>query len=209
MIDVQELLAKMDGLSILTSYLPGAEQPNSEGWAKINCPFHADTVASGALNVDTKRFKCFACNHSGDVIDVIAILTDKTRVAVMELFRRQLDVQPAKGVSSAIVEEYHAALKMNAELQAELFKRKGITKESISRFRLGWNHRGKRLTIPVRDKTGEYVNIRQYDLLKLHDPKSKMTNIKGHGDLELFPWEQLENPAVIITEGELKAIHLH
>lgn len=42
------------------------------GWSKIRCPFHSDDHPSARINLDTGRFRCFACNApSGDSFDVI------------------------------------------------------------------------------------------------------------------------------------------
>jgi len=41
------------------------------GWRKMKCPFHGDKHASAAINYDENRFKCFGCEASGDVYDLI------------------------------------------------------------------------------------------------------------------------------------------
>ena len=47
--------------------LPGV----GHGWRKMRCPFHGDKHASAAVNYDENRFKCFGCDVSGDIYDLI------------------------------------------------------------------------------------------------------------------------------------------
>lgn len=47
--------------------LPGV----GHGWRKMRCPFHGDKHASSAINYEENRFKCFGCEVSGDVYDLI------------------------------------------------------------------------------------------------------------------------------------------
>lgn len=50
----------------------GASLPNrGSGWRKMKCPFHEDSHASAAVNYDKNRFKCFGCQVSGDIYDLI------------------------------------------------------------------------------------------------------------------------------------------
>lgn len=50
----------------------GAEYvPLRLGWASMYCPFHEDRTKSGSVNTDEGWFKCFTCDVSGDVYDLI------------------------------------------------------------------------------------------------------------------------------------------
>jgi len=50
----------------------GAKVPSrGNGWRKMKCPFHDDSNASAAINFDANRFKCFGCEVSGDIYDLI------------------------------------------------------------------------------------------------------------------------------------------
>lgn len=41
------------------------------GWRKMRCPFHGDKHASAAVNYEENKFKCFGCEVSGDIYDLI------------------------------------------------------------------------------------------------------------------------------------------
>jgi DNA primase len=47
--------------------------PEGVGWKSMRCPFHADSVASGRVNVDLNAYKCHGCKMSGDAIKLIEI----------------------------------------------------------------------------------------------------------------------------------------
>lgn len=48
-----------------------AEPYNLIGWVKVKCPFHNDSHASAAVNIELGIFKCFACEVSGDTYSII------------------------------------------------------------------------------------------------------------------------------------------
>lgn len=207
-IEVKDVLERLEGQGFLRKYFPEAEPPNASGWMKFKCPFHADTNPSATFNIDTKGFKCFACNKTGSAIDLLSEATKKPRHLVVELLARELGVSSSKTISGELIEGWHSALRLNADVLKALEIKKGLSIESIIRWRLGWNQKLKRLIIPVRDEAGNVINVRQYDLLKVHDPRSKMTNLRGHGSLHLYPAEMMKQDDLVVTEGELKALHL-
>jgi DNA primase len=45
--------------------------PDRMGWVKVKCPFHGDTHASAAVNLEQNYFKCFACTMAGDTYKII------------------------------------------------------------------------------------------------------------------------------------------
>ena len=49
----------------------GASVPYGTGWRKMKCPFHGDKHASAGVDEDKCKFKCFGCEASGDVYDLI------------------------------------------------------------------------------------------------------------------------------------------
>ena len=50
----------------------GAERvPSRKGWAKMKCPFHEDSHASAAVNLDSNIFRCHGCQMKGDGFSII------------------------------------------------------------------------------------------------------------------------------------------
>jgi hypothetical protein len=46
--------------------------PEGTRFRKMKCPFHEDRNASASVCTEENRFRCFACDISGDSFDVIA-----------------------------------------------------------------------------------------------------------------------------------------
>ncbi len=184
-------------------------EPDARGEAKIQCPFHDDRTPSCSVNVRNKLFKCFGCGKEGSVIDLWAQVTGQPRHAVVTLLARTIGVTPDYAVNPRIVEEYYGALRLSAELLELLEKSKGLSGESVDKFRLGWDAKARRLTIPIKDEAGLFVNIRSYDLLKIHPPAKKYTSLARHGQIRLVPHEALQgSEEIVVAEGELKMIGL-
>ena len=65
--------------AILEHY--GATVPTRKGWAKMKCPFHNDSHASSAVNLDLNIFKCHGCQYKGNGYNIIK---DKEGVSFRE-----------------------------------------------------------------------------------------------------------------------------
>src|SRR6185295_2322373 len=101
---------------------------------------------------------------------------------------------------------WHAALMQSAEILDVLHKLKGVWRELCVEWRLGWDGDAQRITIPIRDARNRYVNVKKYDLFKMHAGKEKYISLKGYGEARLFPEQALEAEEIDIVEGELKMI---
>ena len=55
--------------SILEYY--GAKVPIRRGWAVMKCPFHNDSHASSAVNINENIFKCHGCQYKGNGYAII------------------------------------------------------------------------------------------------------------------------------------------
>jgi DNA primase len=55
-------------LESLGQYIP----PGSKsGRVKVKCCFHDDNVASAVIDFQNQRYRCFACDTSGDAVELI------------------------------------------------------------------------------------------------------------------------------------------
>lgn len=110
------------------------------------------------------------------------------------------DLQPAA------IEASHKRLMNSTVVLDRLLEERGLNREVVERFKIGWD--GDRYRIPVKDASGNYVNVRRY---KLKAPaKQKMYNLKGCGSGSmLFPMEALESDTIVLCEGEMDALLLN
>lgn len=175
----------------------------NETSVKVKCPFHADDNPSCVVYLDKPGFKCFTagCAAHGDILTFLARLLNSTRAVIYHDLSTRYQLEKASVINADTVERYHAGI-----WQAEPFLRelrlRGITDDDIRQYRIG-EDRG-RITIPIKNAHGLYVNVRRY--LPGAPGAEKMRNTKGHGQARLFPIEQLEYNRIVICGGELKAI---
>jgi len=173
------------------------------------CPFHGDTVASARFHQEKEIWQCFACNIGGNIVDFEARLrgcsTDLAEKFV-KIYRGSTPTVPDTEVA-----EKHEALLQRPDLIDRLMKERGITKDLVDRYKLGWEADGfGRLWIPIF--FGEFViNVKRWDVfyrdstgeeLKQRKNRKMLPYKKGYSMELLFPYDQLERKSLMITEGE-------
>lgn len=170
---------------------------------KVCCPFHGDTQPSCGINVEKRLFKCHAagCGADGDFVSYLARLLKTTRALVLQDLSTRYDVDEAKTIDASVVERYHAGIWEAGPLLKALRDR-GVTDALIRKYRLGVDD--GRVTIPIKNERGLFVNVRKY--LPGAPGNTKMRNTRGHGKIRLFPIEQLKYDRIVLCGGEMKAI---
>lgn len=193
------VLAELDRYGLPYHFADGDE-------VKCICPFHSDTSPSCFVNLEKAIFICRAaqCGAKGDVIDLLARHMKVARKLIMTEFGKRYVLNDEPTVRPTVVERYHSAIWLaEAEtLRNELYKR-GLTDEDIRKYRLGF--KDGRITIPIANLSGHYVNVRSY--LPGAAGTDKMRNLKGRSKIpRLFPYAQLSYNRIVVTGGEIKAI---
>lgn len=175
----------------------------SETTVKVKCAFHDDKHPSGVINIEKRNFRCYTagCDHSCDFISFLARALKTTRAVVYADLASRYKLETAKIIEGTTVERYHAGI-WKAQPFLKALHDRGITNEDIRAYRLG-EDRG-RITIPIKNAHGVYVNVRRY--LPGAPGPEKMRNTKGHGTPRLYPIEQMTYSQIAICGGELKAI---
>lgn len=86
----------------------GGQLPhNRQGWVKMKCPFHGDTHASAAINIQENAYKCFACGVQGDSYDLVMHEEGVNFVKAKQLAERisptlSEGVRPGRGTSGRV-----------------------------------------------------------------------------------------------------------
>jgi 5S rRNA maturation endonuclease (ribonuclease M5) len=87
--------------------------------------------------------------------------------------------------------------------------RRGLSKETLERFEIGWSDDDRAYTLPIRAASGSLLNVRLYRI------EAQQTKIWSYGSLgmdasSIFPESVLQdNHAIIIAEGEWDAMMLN
>lgn len=181
-----------------------AFEPSSSDEVRLRCPFHEDRHASCSMNVKKGLFKCQAegaCGASGDIVTFIARALKTERAVVWADLSTRYDLDNAKTVDADYVERAHSKIGSAGPLLEEL-RARGVTDAMIRKHRLGYDQ--QRITIPIKNAAGVYVNVRKY--LPGAPGEQKMRNVKGRSKLRLFPIEQLKYQTLLLAGGEIKAI---
>lgn len=169
----------------------------------VCCPFHADENPSGSIQVSSGQFRCHTAGcpkPKADFIGFLAGTLKSPRAAVETELATRYDLTADHIIDATVIERYHRQLPAAQPLLRELYAR-GITDETIRRWRLGED--AGRITIPIKNMAGLYVNVRRY--LPGAPGKDKMRNTRGHGHIRLHPIEQIKHEKIVICGGEVKA----
>jgi hypothetical protein len=174
-----------------------------EGEIRVCCPVHEDETPSVNLNVEKNLWKCHAasCGAKGDIVSFLAYSLECERGTAIADLSERYDLGLVKTISPDRVEQWHSKIGKVEVLRKELYDR-GLDDQDIRRYRLGVDQ--GRITIPIPDEGGRYVNVRKY-LPGAPGPK-KMQNTRGYTGTALYPVKQLEFDQVVICGGEVKAI---
>lgn len=152
-----------------------------EGENNLKCPFHEDSTPSLTLNWEKGVYHCFGCGAKGKVSGLVKAVTKQN---VWRDLKRK-------------IVEWNQRLLADEELLAHLKSEKGISRETIEEYRIGWD--GERYTIPTTH------NVRRYR------PRAqpKYVNTRGFGKSELYPAGFLdsENSEIWLCEGEIDTLN--
>lgn len=190
---------------ILKEYLQVDYQPGDKG-PTVRCPWHDDKTPSAQIFIDEKtaKFCCYACIDRKN----IDFETYIGRIKKIDVLAARREIERLYGYETSgildvdIIEKYHTAVWTSTEALDQL-ERRAVTKDIIRKYRIGYN--AGRITIPVPNRFGLYVNVRRY--LPGAPGKLKMKNQKGCGKKpRLYPFSQLDYDTIVLCGGELKAL---
>ncbi len=167
---------------------------DSKNQAKVLCPFHADSDPSLSINLEAMVFNCFGCGKKGNAIDILNEIWEcgskKARSALCATAKGKLHI-----FDKQEVERYHSYLLEHKELMDFLTINKGLSDDTIDKYNLGYDQKIKRYIIPIYNKYGHIINLRQYSTIH----KSKMLNASAQ--INIFPQYPVKDK-IYICEGE-------
>lgn len=170
------------------------------------CPFHKEKTPSFTVNKDTGEWYCHAGCGGGAEKEFIAKYYDVST----EVAKHALDYFNKNGKFPFPTDEFinkcHDEL-CNMPREIEEMRVYGWTRETIDKLHLGYDD--GRITIPVKSRTGYWVNVRRY--LPVHrrlqgSNNAKCMNIKNLGQRRYYPYEAFKQDKIYVVEGEKDCI---
>ena len=231
----EQIKRAIDIVDLVGDYLPLRREGRN---FKALCPWHNDSRPSLHVNPERQSFKCWVCDIGGDIFNFVMKMEGvEFREALTMLADRAgipLAAQRPSQGGSAVVDEkqllyqamawaeeqYHQCLLHAAEAEAarRYLAERGITADSIARFRLGFAPEGwdwllsraqktshkiptlERLGLVVRRQAGSgyYDRFRGRVLFSIRDPQRKPVALGGR----ILPGVNTQEAAKYINSPE-------
>ena len=141
------------------------------------CVFHEDTKPSLSINLKTGDYKCFSASciagAGGSIFDFYSERTGCSFQQSFKHFADQTGVELNNSepeIDIKIVNSHHANLLRSETLMSFLLMKRGLTLESIKKFKLGFV--SDRYTIPVLDEHGK-VKRRSLNMIEISPEAGK------------------------------------
>jgi hypothetical protein len=174
----------------------------------IVCPFtswpdrHPEGKDKSFKIYDDGTFKCFGgtCNAHGDIINFYSIYhgVDNQR-AIKELSLKFGIVKPLPNNRVRDVDDAHRYLLGNDAILNRLLNERGITREIIQRYRIGYNN--KRLVTPIIIN-GKTINRNRHDIFKELRKFGENKSIWERGvPIHPFPYDNINKDNLVLCEG--------
>ena len=156
------------------------------------------------FNSESGQYECKKCGEKGNIFTLVKYLGDDKNKIIIK--GKKSTSSKSKKSFPEFVEKCHRQLPN--DIREYLYNR-GITDDTIERYKIGYGHfYGKNwITIPIKDKSGNYIFLKLREDPSTGDNKS--TYPKGN-KAQIYGWEILKkNPKyIVICEGELDRLLL-
>ena len=154
--DIEEVRSRASIVDIAAEYMQVRKA--GSGRFKALCPFHQEKTPSFSIDAGKNMFYCFGCQKGGDVIALIQELDNLTFVEAIERLASRVGIQltyeqvsPGQraaatkkmrliGAHREAVAFFHDQLMSSpdAKIAREYLKKRGLSKETVEHFQLGW-----------------------------------------------------------------------
>ena len=170
------------------------------------CPFHSEKTPSFTVNRETNEWYCHGCGRGGAEKEFIQLYFDVTPEVAKYAFAQWQKKGELPFPKQEQIDKWHQALR-NQPRELEVLYSFGFTDEVIDKLQLGYDD--LRITIPIKSRTGFWVNVRRYlpPHRRIEGAKnSKCINIRNLGSRRYFPYEAFDEDLIYVVEGEKDCI---
>lgn len=167
--------------------------------SNVKCVFHPDSSPSLAVNLQNGGAKCFSsdCDANAGIGNIVHFESMAAKISEPEAAIRLYEEFVRPIVPHATQAGYHAKLKGDSNLIAQLTRTTGLNAQSVEKFEIGYDAKRRRYTFPIYNAFDQIVNIRFYrpkglrkgDDIKIYslvEHKGEPNEIR-YGGIELFP----------------------
>ena len=123
------------------------------------CPLHEEKTPSFTVNEDTQEWFCHGCNKGGTEVEFLMLYYDITSDTAQYAVEYYNQKKRLPFPNDDEIEQQHKEL-MKRPSEIEHLEQFGITEQTLKKFKIGFEN--SRITIPVRNKNNDCVNIRKY-----------------------------------------------
>ena len=192
-------------LELFLQALNNVNQRGAQHYA--SCPAHEDRNPSLGIRQGDKGIlvTCYAGCSTAQIVDAMGLsLADLFQDSLLLPKTIPKKVKAVPVVPEYVVESYQKRLTTAA--RRYLRQHRMIERRVIERYRIGLE--SPRYTLPIPEK-GRYVDIRRWLRPEKREDTPKILSWKtGYGGARLYPEDQLQEPTVVLCEGELDALAL-
>ena len=144
---IDEIRKKIDLVDLVSDYLPLKKVGSSY---RALCPFHSEKTPSFYVSPQKQIWKCFGCGRAGehfkflmeyehvDFKEALKILASKAGIELKNITPKTKDkIDELLEIHRISAKFFHEKLQLNEDILNYL-KKRGVTKESIEDFQLGF-----------------------------------------------------------------------
>lgn len=208
---LEEIKSKIDLVAFISEFVPLKRAGRN---FKALCPFHTEKTPSFIVSPERQIWKCFGCGRGGDVFkflmemeriefgEALRILAKRTGVVLKSYRPTGIEVEKENlyRINFLATEFFHYLLMKHkmGEKALEYALKRGITKESLARFKLGyapamWDGLQKFLVgkkkfkvqdlekagLVIKGKEGFYDRFRDRLMFPLYDHRGNIVGFAG------------------------------
>lgn len=218
---------KEDLKQLLPDYLDLLEEQGkieSRGEGYYVCPFcnSGDKKNyTAAFHVDGTRYNCFACSEHGDIFDLVAHMENlppdwkKHYNRTLKIMRPYLDGNKPKKSREEYIPQFAIPVDYTYYLhkchenveQTDYFSNRGLSREIINRFYLGYDPEKNLVTIPYNPDCKGYVDRVLWDgNSKYYKHGNQLFNVDTLYEVGINAWFSGDSDYVFVTEGQIDAM---
>ena len=189
---IEEIKRKLDIVDVVSSYVPLTKSGKNY---KALCPFHSEKTPSFMVSPTLQIFKCFGCSEGGDALSFYSAiegvsfgeaLKEMAKRAGVKLVRRKQSPEERQKeklyeINRLASDFFHHLLTKHdvGKPALEFLKKRGLSKDSIEEFNLGYAPRSW-------DSLGRFIVKKGYTVTDLLQSGLASRKDQGRGYYDFF-----------------------